>query len=208
MMPKLMRWRWIILALITPVLLVVSYFAFLISTVDDQGFKDFCGAVKVIESDYQQFYVGKKNYPAYSMAQLQKMGAFEKVTQDEFLKYYWVHHTPFSSETPDDKIVLRIGYGPFGCIPWLCDFSMTKYEVTHDLDAETRARSEQLQQVTKEKVVHQFVVEHPTYSVVDTNAWSKGTLPQECYAEVRIGYRMPGDSQRHEVSFSFLQKKR
>jgi hypothetical protein len=183
---------------------LAGYLAFGMFAGDDQGYKDFCGAVTVIQSDCQKFYVGKKDYPAYSMQQLRKMGAFDKVSQ-EFLDQYSVDLTPFSSQTPDDKVVLRIGYGPFTVIPWLCDFSITKYEVTHDLSAEALQKSDQLQ-VTKKEQVRRFTEEHPSWSIVAANAWCQGTTPEESHAELTIAYRVPNDQQNHENHYSFLWK--
>jgi len=106
-----MRWRWIIFALLRPLLLVViSYFVFEFSLGDEQGYKDFCGEAEVVQDSFRQFFKTKKDYPAYSMEQLQRMGGFE----NEVPPGYCVHYTPFSSTTPDNKIVLRMGLSPFG----------------------------------------------------------------------------------------------
>lgn len=202
-----MRRRWIIFALLCPVILIAiwaaAYLVFGVSS-DDQGYKDFCGSVEPIRSSFQEFFKDKKDYPAYTLAQLRKMGAFDAGTQ-EFLDDYWIHYIPFSSKTPDDKIVLRIGCSPFGGVPWLCDFSLTKYELTHDLMAEARQRSDQLQ-LTTAKEVRDFKVKHPTYSIIAANPWCQGTTPQDSRAHLTIAYRKPGDSLTYEDNFNFTEE--
>jgi hypothetical protein len=199
-----MRWRWIILALLSPLILGIFYIALGIFGPEDRGYWDFCGDSTAIESGFQQFFIGKTHYPAYSLEQLRKLKAFDPNTQ-ELMDEYWVYYTPFSSQTPDDKVVLRIGYGPLSCIPWLCDFSITKYELTHDLQAEALQWSDRLQETTA-KQVHQFIKEHPSYSVVAANPWWKGTTPQNSHAELTIAYRKPEDTKTYEEHYSFLPK--
>jgi len=197
------RWRWIIIALLCPLFLVISfviYFAFAVSTWDDRGFQDFCGESEVIQTSFQTFFKTKKDYPSYSMQQLQRMGALENEIPPE----YWVYYTPFSSKTPDDTIVLRMGYGPFGFIPWLCDFSWTKYDLTHNSQEETNPWKDRLQ-VAKEKEVQQFNEEHPSFSVFSAFAWFNGTIPENSHAELMIFYRKPDDSQTYNVHYDLME---
>jgi len=124
-----MRRGWIILFTVLALIVAGLLFVLCFPDPDDQGFKDFCGEAKVIQSDFQEFYGHKDRYPEYTMEQLRQMGGR---SDDDAEHEYWFYFTPFSSDTPDDRIVLRMGYGPLAIFPWLCDFSWTKSQLTHD----------------------------------------------------------------------------
>ncbi len=200
-----MRRRWLLFALFTPILLigllVLSYFAFEFSLGDDQGYKDFCGETEVVQAGLQQFFSIRRDYPAYSLEQLRTMGAMA----DEVPSEYWVHYTPFSSSTPDDAVVLRMGVGPFGFIPWLCDFSWTKYDLTHDSDPDESHWKHQLEE-TKEKQVQQLEQEHPSWKIVAANASLVGAAPHPVHAELDIDYRISGDPIRYRAIYDFAQE--
>jgi hypothetical protein len=200
-----MRRRWIIFALLGPVFLIgafiLSYFAFEFSTVDDQGFKDFCGEAQVVQDGFQQFFRNRQVYPAYSMEQLQRMGAIE----DELPQEYWVYYTPFSSKTPDNTIVLRMGYGPFGFIPSFCDFSWTKGQLTHNTEWEPNPWKERLE-VIKEKQVQQFESEHPLWKILAASADFDGTVPENSHAELLIDYMIQGDPKLYRAHFDLFEK--
>jgi hypothetical protein len=124
---------------------------------------------------------------------------------DEVPSEYWVHYTPFSSSTPDNAIVLRMGYGPFGFIPWLCDFSWKKYDLTHDLGSDGNKWTARLE-TTKEQKVQQLEREHPSWKIVAAMASLVGAYPNPDHAELLIDYRIPGDPIRYRAIYDFAQK--
>jgi hypothetical protein len=200
-----MRKRWLILVISSPVLLVAVFFlcfyAFEASLWDDRGFKDFCGDTGVVSSGLQQFFRIRHHYPAYSMEQLRAMGAIA----DEVPSEYWVHYTPFSSSTPDDTVVLRMGYGPFGLVPWLCDISLTKYELTHDTASDGNRWIDRLEE-TKEQQVQQLEQKHPSWKIVGAMASLSGAAPNPQRAELLVDYRIPGDPIRYRAIYDFAQE--
>ena len=200
-----MRRRWIIFGIVAPLLLIVAlvlcFFAFGISTWDDQGFKDFCGEAKVVPDGIQQFFKNRKVYPAYSIDELRQVGAIE----DEWPQEYWVYYTPFSSETPDSAIVLRMGYGPFCFIPSLCDFSWTKYHLTHDPEPQGSPWKDRLE-VIKEKQVQQFESEHPSWKIVAASADFNSAIPENSRGELLIDYRIQGDSKLYRARFDLFER--
>jgi hypothetical protein len=200
-----MRRRWLILVICSPVLLIAAFlgcfYAFEASLWDDRGFKDFCGETEVVQSGLQQFFRIRHDYPAYSMEQLRTMGAIA----DEMPSEYWVHYTPFSSSTLDDTVVLRMGYGPFGFVPWLCDSSWTKYDLTHDSASDGNRWADRLEE-TKEKKVQTIEHEHPSWKIVAALASLVGPAPNPDHAELLIDYRIPGDPVRYRAIYDFAQE--
>jgi hypothetical protein len=199
-----MRKRWLILGICSPVLLIAVFFlcfyAFESSLWDDRGFKDFCGETEVVKDGLQQFFRIRHDYPAYSLEQLRVIGAIA----DEVPSEYWVYYTPFSSSTPDDTVVLRMGYGPFGFIPWLCDFSLTKYDLTHNSDSEMSHWKDRLEE-TKEKQVKQIERDHPSWKIVGALASLDGAAATPDRAELLVDYRIPGDPVRYRAIYDFAQ---
>jgi hypothetical protein len=183
-----MKRGWFIFGLlgsaIVIVALVLCYFAFEFSLGDDRGYKDFCGEAQVVQDGFQQFFRIRHVYPAYSMDQLRRMGAIA----DEIPSEYWVYYTPFSSNTPDDAIVLRMGYGPFCVVPSRCDFSWTKSDLTHDSDLDVSPWKDRLEEA-KETRIQQLEREHPSWKIVAAFAYLVGAAPAPDHAELLVGAR-------------------
>jgi hypothetical protein len=167
---------------------------------DDQGFKDFCGEGNVVRDDLQQFYKGRKVYPAYTLDQLQQMGAF-----DGEARAYWVHFTPFSPSTPDSEIVLRLGYGPFGLIPQLCDITFTKYDLTRDPSPSPSPWNDRLEDV-KESQVKAFVSGHPGAQIISSFAWFDGQVPVGSRGQMIIDYLLPRETATRRIQYELWEK--
>jgi len=190
-----MRRFWIVLSILTATLCLVglAFLYCIFNDPDDQGLKDFFGEAKVVEYDLRQFYGPRKDYPIYTLDQLQQMGAF-----DGDARSYWVHFTPFSSETPDSQIVLRLGYGPFGAIPQLCDISWTKAELTHDPDPDQSRWKDRLEDF-KEAEVRTMAKQSPGTRIISAFASLDTNEPENLRGDLLIDYISAGESTTHRM---------
>lgn len=75
-----------------------------------------------IQSDFKAYYHDKKSYPAASLETLRKNGAVSDLSY-RILQNYRFEFTPFSSETPDDQIVLLIYHN------WIIPEKLTKEDL-------------------------------------------------------------------------------
>jgi len=168
--------------------------------VEDRGYWDFCGAVKVIEADFQKYFMQRHDYPAHTLSELKHDGAFNESSW-EYLNAYRVHYIPFSSKTPDGNVVLKIGYG-FSVIPWNYDFSLTKADLTHDWDAIIFQQGEKFVKIDS---THReaFLHAHPSCVIIATPSRWEGR-GEGATAHCVVVFECPKDTQRHEEQLNYI----